>query len=350
MDLQIEVFKTTVETWRYEVDSYWQRNNYFAAFEIAALAGCWYVTEHAHLWTGLAFSVFGILSALIWYSTSLAVLHYVRYWWSAVKIAEGKLKLSASELDFASRIPSSGLHPSFWILCIPILFVVAWITELVFTITRLPALSYQFAAIPQKGGFVIAFSFEKFIQSATLLVLAITVFVAILQLRKVTAQAKASESQSKSSEQMARLSLRQTELMRAQLHASFLPVVEVTSGEYVPNGAVLQISNLGLGPAISIKAKTRGGAFFERGSLSPGNGFEFRFENHWNAVLPPAGPERQSLVSDGPSQSAPLRFEYRSVTGASCWTNVEFPLGHTGAVEPKIEHGMDMPSDSQARG
>lgn len=50
-----DVYKTISDTWRYEVDSYWQRNNYFAAFETAALAGCWYVVEHAHPWLGLSF-------------------------------------------------------------------------------------------------------------------------------------------------------------------------------------------------------------------------------------------------------------------------------------------------------
>lgn len=34
----MEVYKTVFETWRAQVDSYWQRSNYFAAFETAALA------------------------------------------------------------------------------------------------------------------------------------------------------------------------------------------------------------------------------------------------------------------------------------------------------------------------
>jgi hypothetical protein len=46
--LRQEVYKEAFETWRYEVNSYWQRNNYFSAFEIAAIAGCWYVVEHSH--------------------------------------------------------------------------------------------------------------------------------------------------------------------------------------------------------------------------------------------------------------------------------------------------------------
>ena len=51
----MEVYKTIFETWRSQVDSYWQRNTYFAAFETAALAGCWYLVEHSHReWAGLS--------------------------------------------------------------------------------------------------------------------------------------------------------------------------------------------------------------------------------------------------------------------------------------------------------
>jgi hypothetical protein len=132
-----DVYRTTVETWRYEVDSYWQRNNYFAAFETAALAGCWYVVEHAHLWVGLAFSVLGLVSAGIWFVTSVAVLRYVRYWWDAVKSAEGKLMLADNDLDFAAQHPGSGLHPSRLILIIPPLFAAAWVVQLAFSIVCL---------------------------------------------------------------------------------------------------------------------------------------------------------------------------------------------------------------------
>ncbi len=43
--IELEVYRTTFETWRFEVDSYWQRNSYFAAFETAAITGCWYLLE-----------------------------------------------------------------------------------------------------------------------------------------------------------------------------------------------------------------------------------------------------------------------------------------------------------------
>ena len=129
-----EVYRTIFETWRYEVESYWQRNNYFAAFETAALAGCWYVVEHAQPWPGLAFSVLDLISAIIWFITSLAVLSYVRYWWNAIKSIEGKLALRDDGFDFATKHPGSGLHPSRLVLVIPLLFAGAWIVILVFSI------------------------------------------------------------------------------------------------------------------------------------------------------------------------------------------------------------------------
>lgn len=133
-ELRHEVYKTIFETWRYEVDSYWQRNNYFAAFETAALAGGWYVIEHAHPWPGLLFSIIGLASTIIWLITSFAVLKYVRYWWKAIKIIEGELFLANDGLDFATKNPGSGLHPSKLVLLIPVLFGLAWLVIFVFAI------------------------------------------------------------------------------------------------------------------------------------------------------------------------------------------------------------------------
>jgi hypothetical protein len=37
---RLEVYKTLFETWRFEVNSHWQRSSYFAAFETVAVAAC----------------------------------------------------------------------------------------------------------------------------------------------------------------------------------------------------------------------------------------------------------------------------------------------------------------------
>ena len=42
-DTVIQLYWAILETWSAQVDSYWTRTNYFAAFEIAAAAGTWVV-------------------------------------------------------------------------------------------------------------------------------------------------------------------------------------------------------------------------------------------------------------------------------------------------------------------
>ncbi|HXM22202.1 MAG TPA: hypothetical protein VN948_13170 [Terriglobales bacterium] len=126
-ELKHEVYRTIFETWRYEVDSYWQRNNYFAAFETVALAGCWYVVEHKHLWSGLAFSLLGVVSTIVWLITSIAVHRYIAYWWQSIKDIEAVLSLQDCKFAFATEHPGSGLHPSWLVHVIPILFMAAWI-------------------------------------------------------------------------------------------------------------------------------------------------------------------------------------------------------------------------------
>jgi hypothetical protein len=136
-DKNLEVYKAVFDTWRYEVNSYWQRNSYFAAFETAAMAGCWYVVEHKYHWPGFVFSIAGLGSAVIWWITSIAVHRYVQHWWEGIKTIEGKFGLHEAGLDFASQHRGSGLHPSIFVLAIPLLFASAWIAILVVAICGL---------------------------------------------------------------------------------------------------------------------------------------------------------------------------------------------------------------------
>jgi hypothetical protein len=130
-EMKRDVYSAVFETWRSEVDSYWQRNSYFAAFETAALAGCWYVFEKHHPNCSAIFAGLGLASAVIWWVTSVAVHRYIRYWWLAIKKVEENLYLGQEGLDFAKQHPGSGLRPSQFTLCIPILFGVAWIVLVV---------------------------------------------------------------------------------------------------------------------------------------------------------------------------------------------------------------------------
>jgi hypothetical protein len=128
-DLHRGVYKETLETWRHQVDSYWQRNNYFSAFETVALAGCWYVVEHCHLYSGAVFAALGITSIVAWLISNIGMHRYIEYWWKAIHHAEDILLLRESQLDFASRYPGSTLRPrpSFWVVyVVPCLFMAAW--------------------------------------------------------------------------------------------------------------------------------------------------------------------------------------------------------------------------------
>ena len=187
-------------------------------------------------------------------------------------------------------------------------------------------------------------SFESFIQTATLLVLAITVFISYRQFKAATEQAKSSEAQAKASESMARFSLQQTGLMQAQIHASFRPVITVTGGAYSNNAATLTLENLGTGPALALVAIYRSGVRKSLGSLAPEKRIQFRFENSLNQV-----PRLNSALESEPELSAtaraiPLRLECQSVSGAKCWTTVRFKLGGEGPVDPEIEGGIEFPS------
>ena len=174
-------------------------------------------------------------------------------------------------------------------------------------------------------------SFDSIIQGASLLALAAAVFY--------------SARQARSAEKLAKVSLEQTELMRAQLHAAFRPVVEVTGGEYGINCAMLTLRNVGTSPALALSAVCRNGWREKIGSLAPEGIKEFRFDNSYNmAPPPPVGPPEYRAKFKVEIQPVPLRLEYRSVSGAQCWTTVDFSLGHEGTFQPECDSGWDEPS------
>jgi len=125
----MEVYKTIFETWRSQVDSYWQRNTYFAAFETAALAGCWYLVEHSHPGMGMFVSILAIGITIVWLLSNSAVHSYIEYWLKAIMTIEKKLSLDEEGFDFASKHPGSGalIRYSTLVQLVPMLFMIAWI-------------------------------------------------------------------------------------------------------------------------------------------------------------------------------------------------------------------------------
>ena len=140
-ELKQVVYRTIFETWRCQVDWFWQRNNYFAAFETAALAGCWYVVEHSHPWVGLAFAVAGLGSTIAWLLTSLGTHRYADYWLKSIQHIELELSLKDFGCDFMTKHRRGRLP---WVHVIPVFFMLAWIAILVFAIHCLRS-----ACVPQ---------------------------------------------------------------------------------------------------------------------------------------------------------------------------------------------------------
>jgi hypothetical protein len=179
----------------------------------------------------------------------------------------------------------------------------------------------------------------EYIQTVTLMVLAFTAGAILWQAIEGRRAAKASL-------RLAQLSLKQTELIQTQVHASFRPIVTVTDGQYGPGISTLTLKNVGTGPALTIFGLYRSGARWSVGSLPVDQTVTFRFDNMLN--LPPApigfvGSGNQPPIE--PSRTVTLRLEYQSVTGANCWSTILFPLGRTGSVEvEEIKFGIDLPS------
>ena len=165
------------------------------------------------------------------------------------------------------------------------------------------------------------------VQSLTLPVLAATVWMA--------------RRQAKASEQTARYVLQQIDVARAQLHASFCPALDAT-GQYGANCAHFTLRNIGTGPAFNIEAQYIGGIRIPLGNLEPGATTEFCFDNHLNMPQKMIGMGKPDTLLP-PAQDTPLRLEFDSVTGAHCWTKVEFRVGgdSNGMVEMKTAQGMN---------
>ncbi|MDE3202268.1 MAG: hypothetical protein KGN79_15255 [Acidobacteriota bacterium] len=167
------------------------------------------------------------------------------------------------------------------------------------------------------------------VQVLTLVALVVTVYV--------------SYRQAKAAERATILSLKQVELMRTQLNSTFRPVVEVTGGEYGVNSASLTLQNVGNSPALMLTAICRSGYRERLGTLGPDKQRKFKFEGSFNLPQQAIGPPEYQDKLKLEAQPVPLRLEYTSVSGARCWTNINFPLGRQGVVDAEIEHGMDFP-------
>jgi hypothetical protein len=134
-----KVYEELFETWRSQVDSYWQRSNYFAAFETVAIAGCWHVLNVEHvgrqLWAGSMMSVLGIALTIVWLFNNSKTHGYVLYWWESLKDIEMKAGLTTQQLDYVKRQEGGGFpRYSCLLQAVPAIFLVAWLALFVWSL------------------------------------------------------------------------------------------------------------------------------------------------------------------------------------------------------------------------
>lgn len=150
----MEVYKTIFDTWRSQVGSYWQRSNYFAAFETAAIAGCWHLAGSSHLLeagAGAGLCLLGIWLTGVWYQSNKKTHAYVRHWWDAIRKTEEQLGLApsdfAQQLELAQELGRQGKSGGQYrdlIQQVPKIFLVAWIALFVIATVRIACLlGYQ---------------------------------------------------------------------------------------------------------------------------------------------------------------------------------------------------------------
>lgn len=149
-DTLVQIYWAIFETWSAQVDSYWTRTNYFAAFELAAIAGSWVVlddstliTEHRRLVFAaiLTFSLALILT-VAWIFSNLKSYDYHIYWWRVLAEIEtgggwrdGAPKYVSRHEERRKRSPLLDKFPllgkrdyhNFTNLVVPVAFLVIWV-------------------------------------------------------------------------------------------------------------------------------------------------------------------------------------------------------------------------------
>lgn len=121
-------YKVMFETWRWQVDSYWQRSSYFAAFETAAIVGCWHLVDQKQ-WAGLPLSILGILLTIVWFLNNRKTHGYVDYWWRSLARIEAELGEGVSFVT--NQRGSRHVQYHQLVQAVPIIFVSAWVGMLV---------------------------------------------------------------------------------------------------------------------------------------------------------------------------------------------------------------------------
>jgi hypothetical protein len=136
---------SALANWRFQVDSGWNRSNYFAVVETVALAGAWQVLDqNKYPKTALFFAFLGLLSTIIWLLNDMINHTYILYWWRLTDEGQDYEKRAG---QFGGRWwPKVGLKYSHLMHVIPIIFGAAWLWMLAVFIPS-PRYCYVFTMV-----------------------------------------------------------------------------------------------------------------------------------------------------------------------------------------------------------
>lgn len=132
-----DTLKLALDTWRFQVDSYWTRNSYFVTFHTAIMAAVWEITKNMDLpdsrrFAAEGFCYAGMLLAVLWFVNNVRVHQYILYWWRKAEAIEkllggpeaAHLVLGYDKYRQPKRIKGD-YH--LWVNSIPVLFLLVWI-------------------------------------------------------------------------------------------------------------------------------------------------------------------------------------------------------------------------------
>ena len=126
-----ERFGAAIETWRFEVNSYWTRNSYFAVFQGGAFVALWTLLQKQYSVTAVGMSLFGVLLTLVWFVNNGRMHEYVEYWWNRAGEIEDEFEVKAERrliLGYEDRRKHKHcLRYSTLVQLAPCLFLCGWL-------------------------------------------------------------------------------------------------------------------------------------------------------------------------------------------------------------------------------
>lgn len=133
-----EDFRTALDIWQFQINSYWSRNSYFAAFHSAIMAAVWEITKPPGIASPLrklaaeGFCYAGIFLSLVWLVNNVRVHQYIMYWWTRASSIEKLLERQEAArlvLGYEGRRPRKLIPGEYhiWVNLIPVLFIVVWL-------------------------------------------------------------------------------------------------------------------------------------------------------------------------------------------------------------------------------